>query len=157
MLATVVSVLLANAACGASTGGAEGCGPILREGLDPAYLVHVLTDTGDLEYRSDPPTSGPHQPAPSQRGVVDEPLTRPVQVGILERGDVLVQHLPDLAADEVSALRALAADRVVIAPNADLPEPVVATAWVFKRSCGAVDIPALEDFIEQRSGQGPEG
>ena len=145
------------AACGGTSGASAGCGPILREALDPAYLVHVLADTGDLEYLSDPPTSGPHQLAPPQSGLVEEPLSRPVQVGILERGDILVQHLPEIDADDIAELQALADDRVVVAPNPDLPQPIVATAWVFKRSCDAVDVPALGEFVEQRSGQGPKG
>jgi hypothetical protein len=142
------------AGCGGDGDGA-GCGPIRREVLDPAYLVHVLGEDG-AEYRSDPPTSGPHLPAPGFQGVVDEPLSRPVQVGILERGDVLVQHDPDLAADDRAALEELAGDGVVVAPNPDLPDTVVATAWLFKRTCEAVDVAAIEDFIAERKGKGPE-
>jgi hypothetical protein len=155
LAAGVLGALAAVGGCGEADRSAGGCGPILREGLDPAYLVHVLGDATDVEYRSDPPTSGPHQPAPSQTGVVDDPLTRPVQVGILERGDVLLQHRPGLAADDVAALEGLAGDRVVVAENPDLPDPVVATAWVFKRTCREVDLDALTDFIDERAGNGP--
>lgn len=146
---------LGSAACGGGSDTAS-CGPIRREALDSAYLVHVLGTDTDVSYTSDPPTSGPHQPSPPVSGVVDEAITRPIQVGILERGDVLIQHDPDLPADDLAALRALAADRVVIAPNPDLPDPVVATAWVYKRSCTAVDVDALQELIDERVGKGPE-
>jgi hypothetical protein len=153
-----LAVAVASAACGddAPSGAAAGCGPIRREALDPTFLVHVVggQDAG-IEYRSDPPTSGPHQPTPRVEGVVDEPLSRPVQVGVLERGDVLIQHRRDLAPDEHARLAALAGDGVVVAPNSDLPDAVVATAWVAKRTCSAVDVAALEDFISQRRGKGP--
>ena len=43
-----------------------------------------------------------------------------------------------------------------LGPNPDLPAPVVATAWLFKRTCDEVDVPALEAFIDQRRGKGPE-
>jgi hypothetical protein len=153
---TVASLVLALALSGCGSGGGDGaCGPVTREALDPGYLVHVIEDDASLEYSSDPPTSGPHQPAPPVEGVVDEPLTRPVQVGILERGDVLLQHGPDLAAADRSALEALGGPGVVVAPDPDLPAAVVATAWTYKQTCDAVDADALQMFIEERSGKGP--
>jgi hypothetical protein len=152
--AIALGVGVLGAGCGG--GGDRACGPATREALDPAYLVHVVGDETEVAYTSDPPTSGPHQPAPSVEGVVVEPLPRPVQVGVLERGDVLVQHDPDLPADDGAALQDLAGDGVVVAPNPDLPADVVATAWLFKRSCDEVDIRALEEFIDERRGKGPE-
>jgi hypothetical protein len=157
LVAPLLAVVAA-AACGDGGSGATGaCGPITRESLDPAYLVHVLGDADDVEYTSDPPTSGPHQPGPPVVGVVDEPLPRPVQVGVLERGDVLLQHDPDLDAAARAELEALAGDAVVVAPNPDLPAPVVATAWLFKRTCDAVDLEPLQEFVDERAGNGPEG
>ena len=157
-LVALTLAALAAAACGddAASGASGPCGPIRREALDPSFLVHVVggVETG-IEYRSDPPTSGPHQPTPPVDGVVDEPLSRPVQVGVLERGDVLVQHDPELARTDLELLRDLAGEGVVVAPNPDLPDPVVATAWVAKRTCTAVDPDALEDFISARKGKGP--
>jgi hypothetical protein len=154
----IVSVVLAGAVLvGCGDGGDDGaCGPISRESLDPSYLVHVLGDEGDVEYLSDPPTSGPHQAGPPVQGVVDDPLARPIQVGILERGDVLLQHDPDLDESAVAELEALAGERVVVAPNPHLDDAVVATAWVFKRTCGSVDRAALEEFVDERVGHGPE-
>jgi len=153
-LAGALALLSVLAACGGD-GGDRACGPITRESLDPGYLVHVLGGA-DVDYTSDPPTSGPHQPTPPIEGVVDEALPRPVQVGILERGDVLLQHDPDLPADQRGALDALAGAGVVIAPNPDLDEPVVATAWLYKRTCGTVDPDALGAFVAARRGHGPD-
>jgi hypothetical protein len=78
-------------------------------------------------------------------------------VGILERGDVVIQYDPDLSPTATAAVTALVGDRVVVAPNPDLPSPVVATAWLFKRTCASVDVEALRDFVDERAGQGPEG
>ena len=152
------ALLLGGALAAGCGGGAAGpCGPITREALDPAYLVHVLASEGAVEYLSDPPTSGPHQPGPPVEGVLRDPLTRPVQVGVLERGDVLLQHEPELDPAARAELEGLAGDRVVVAPNPDLEDAVVATAWVFKRRCDAVDRAALEEFVAARAGKGPEG
>jgi hypothetical protein len=154
--ATVLVAAAGLAACGGGGDAAGSCGPTTRESLDPAYLVHVLGDADGIEYPSDPPTSGPHQPGPAVEGVLDEPLPRPVQVGVLERGDVLVQFDPALDDEAVADLEELAGPRVVVAPNPDLPAPVVATAWLFKRTCDAVDVGALRAFASERAGQGPE-
>jgi len=89
--------------------------------------------------------------------VVENPIARPVQVGILERGDVLIQHRLDLGADALASLETLAGERTVVAPNPDLADPVVATAWLFKRTCQTVEVAALEQFANERVGQGPEG
>jgi hypothetical protein len=139
--------------CSDRSGGA--CGPVTREALDSAYLVHVLGDA-EVEYTSHPPTSGPHQPAPAIEGVQEEPISEPVQVGVLERGDILLQHGPDLTGDDLAALRSLAGPGVVVATNPDLPDLVVATAWVHKQECDALDVHALEAFVDQRAGKGPE-
>ena len=154
--ATLAAALIVGiAACGGD-GGDGACGPIRREALDAAYLVHVLGTETAVTYASEPPTSGPHQPGPPVEGVVEEPITRPIQVGILERGDVLVQHDPALPASDLAALQELAGPRVVVAPNPDLPDAIVATAWVYKRSCSSVDVDALQAFVDERVGNGPE-
>lgn len=153
LAATAALIALLAAGCGDDDGA---CSPIRRERLDPAYLVHVVGTERAVDYTSDPPTSGPHQPSPDVAGIREEPIPQPVQVGILERGDVLIQHDPDLPRDDLEALRGLAGERVVVAPSPDLPEPVVATAWVHKRSCSSVDVDALQEMIDERAGRGPE-
>jgi hypothetical protein len=144
---------LAAAGCGGS-GSSGACGPIRREALDKQFLVHVFGDA-KVRYTSNPPTSGPHQPTPPVTGVQAEAIPKPVQVGLLEAGDVLLQHRPDLPAAQRTELEALAGPGVVVAPAADLPAAVVATAWVYKRSCSSVDTAALRDFVEARKGKGP--
>src|SRR5688572_30867161 len=74
-----------------TTEAATGCGSVVGEVLDPNSGRHVLTDDeSGLAWLSDPPTSGPHRPV-GDRTDFTEPLSRGVQVGILERGDVLIQ------------------------------------------------------------------
>jgi len=51
---------------------------------------------------------------------------------------------------------ALGGPGVVIAPNPDRPDPVVATAWTAKRTCESVDVDALQEFVDERAGRGPD-
>src|SRR3546814_16577992 len=103
-----------------------------------------------------PPTSGPHQPGPPVDGVLDEPLSRPIQVGILERGDVLLQHDPDLDTGDLETLESLAQERDMLAPKQDHDDAVVATARVYKWPCTAVDAEALTEIIATRFDHDPE-
>ncbi|MGI8661741.1 MAG: DUF3105 domain-containing protein [Acidimicrobiales bacterium] len=128
-----------------------GCGPTVREALD-SNLSHVLPGAPEPKYQTDPPTSGPHSPGASPAGVVSAPLSRPAQVGILEGGGVLVQYRD---AGDLEALRTLANETTVVAPNPGLDGPVVATAWLFKVRCSSVDTAALASFAMDRSGHGP--
>jgi hypothetical protein len=153
----VAALVLAGTGCGGGGSSDAACGSIRREPLDKAFLVHVLGSATDVQYTTDPPTSGPHQPTPALTGVQPDPIPKPVQVGLLENGAVLLQYRPGLPADQVSELEALARDDVVVAPNGDLPDQVVATAWLFKRTCSSVDASALREFVDERRGHGPGG
>jgi hypothetical protein len=140
--------------CG-SSGASSACGPARREALD-SNLSHVLVQPGSPEpdYRTDPPTSGPHAPGLPPDGVITRSLSRPAQVGALEGGVVLLQHR-DLSPDELRQLSELAGAQVVVAPNPGLPDRVVATAWLFKQICSGVDVGALRTFVTEHRGKGP--
>lgn len=147
-VAVVVAGLLAG--CGGQAGGGESsaCDPVRRERADPASTLHLLPGATEPEYLSDPPTSGAHRAGPLPDAVLDDPLDRPSQVGVLEQGGVLLQHR-GLDDSERAELESLAGDGVVVAPNPDLDEAVVATAWTVKLRCAGVDPDALRDFVDQ--------
>lgn len=139
-------------------GGSGACGPVQREPLDTRG-VHVLPGAAATEYRTDPPTSGPHQPAPVTESVRSEPIAKEVQVGLLEEGRVLIQH-DGLTATDQERLEELAVDdEVVVAPAESLPDDatVVATAWVTKQVCTGLDVDALAGFVADHEGNGPGG
>lgn len=149
---------LVTAASLAGCGGSDAtCEPVRREPFD-SRAVHILPGAESPEYRTDPPTSGPHLPAPPGDPVRTEPLDPAVQVGLLEEGTVLIQHR-GLDADERAEVEALAGDGVVVAPASSLPEgaAVVATAWVTKQVCHGVDLRALQDFADDHADAGPDG
>lgn len=130
------------------------CGPVVEEPLDARSTTHLLPSAPEPTYLADPPTSGPHVAGPVPTGVRTEPLPRPVQVAVLEKGGVVVQHrgLPDT---ERRRLEALAGEEVVVAPQPALPAPVVATAWRHRLECRSAAVAPLEGFIDAHRGQGP--
>ena len=151
-------VLVGMTAVGACSGDVSA-GPCDRPERQRAQLpaIHVLPGQPEPSYLSDPPTSGPHAPLTSVPPVFDTPVPRPTQVGILERGMVLVQYRPDLPLDEQQRLVGLAAGPVTVAPNPQLDRPVVASAWLYLLRCDAVDTAALADFVTNRTADAPGG
>jgi len=152
--ALLVAVLAAPlVGCGGGGSSSASCQPAQREALDPNE-GHVLPGNPEPTYRTDPPTSGPHAPSEAPTGVLTEALNRPRQVGALEAGIVLLQYR-GLSADQQRQLEALAGGKVVVAPNPDLPDKVVATAWLYKQTCSAPDGQALRSFATEHADHGP--
>ena len=156
LLVLLPVLLLACGSGGERAAGNGGCGSVRRERVHEGSTMHLLPGAPEPSYLTDPPTSGPHLTGRLPSGVVDEPVARPAQVALLERGDVLVQH-DGVAAADIPRLEALAGNHVVVAPHPDLPAPVVATAWTTKLECRAVDVDALQAFVDEHGGRGPEG
>ncbi|MFP5377662.1 MAG: EamA family transporter [Acidimicrobiia bacterium] len=161
-VAAAVLALLLLGGCGAGGDGggapaAAACGPEVEEALDPGSVQHVLPGAPEPSYATDPPTSGPHLAGGAVSGVQPAPLARPVQVAVLEEGGVVVQH-DGLDGAGRARLEALAGDDVAVAPNPDLPAPVVATAWQHRLECagaGPAAVEAVEDFVARHRGGGP--
>ena len=152
--------------CVDDTGGAIGsssstgrCGPVQTEPLSPDSLHHVLPNTPEPSYPTDPPTSGAHRPgAAGITGVQTTPVERPVQVGILEEGGILLQH-KGLSAEDQRRLERQAGGDVRVAPNPTLPgtAAVIATAWQHKVACEGLDVEALKQFVRDYAGKGAAG
>ena len=152
-----ILALLLIGGCASSSGGSAttGCGPPVHEVLDSNSTLHLLPAAPEPTYLTDPPTSGAHRVGLYPRGVLDQSIPRPVQVALLEKGSVVVQYRPGTLNN--AALSALAQNNVLvtIAPNPDLPAPVVATAWTWKAVCQSVTLPALRRFVAVHAGHGP--
>jgi hypothetical protein len=158
-LATVAAVLGLGvvASCARSNGSdpvprSGRCGGLAKENLDARSLQHVFPGAPPPSFGSEQPTSGPHSPV-QLSGVQAEPLSPVLQVGLLEEGNILLQHqsLDDQAR---AHLEALAGPEVVVAPGRNLPDAVVATAWTVKQRCDGVDPKAMANFIRRFKGKG---
>lgn len=130
-----------------------GCGPELRESLAADAGVHVIA-SAPVDYASTPPTSGPHAPGP-ELGVYARTLTPPEQVGVLERGDIVVQYDPlAIIASEIEQLEATFGPVAVVFPSPDLDDAVVLTAWRVRSSCNAFAPGDVQQFISDHRGNG---
>ena len=135
---------------------APGCRAPVQEALDPHSTQHLFPGAAEPAYLTDPPTSGPHRLGPPPTGVVAAPISRPVQVAMLELGYVIIQYRP-APSGVPAALAGLAGLLVTVAPGPavpPLPAPIVATAWTWKLACGSADPAALQAFIAAHRGKG---
>jgi Protein of unknown function (DUF3105) len=90
-------------------------------------------------------------------GVYDTPIQNENAVHSLEHGAVWLAYRPDLPADQVEVLRALARghSHILVSPYPGLTEAVVATAWGVQLRLDSVDDPRLAQFVALYE-QGPQ-
>ena len=114
----------------------------------------VLTEPEGEVTRGSAPTSGQFDGGPTC-GVMTDPVAPEQQVDALAAGVVVVQYR---SADDAQAVTEALAGRpteVLVAPNADLDAPVVATAWGRRLRLERVDAPVLQAFVTAHAGIGP--
>ena len=109
---------------------------------------HVTTE---VDYPQTPPAGGEHNAVWQNCGVYDAPVIDEHAVHSLEHGAVWITHDPALPADQVAALHALADGQpyVMVSPYADLPSPVVATAWGFQLQVDDAQDDRLPVFVRK--------
>jgi hypothetical protein len=123
-------------------------------------------------YKTNPPTSGNHNPVPASDGIYDPGGTPPIGklVHALEHGRIEYQYHPWLPAAQITQLQALMKEPVGGQPGGfaqllyqnttGMPYAVAATAWTHRIACptfkGAATLAALRAFRSAYLLKGPE-
>ncbi len=126
------------------------CAPVVVEQLD-SDNSHLLPGSMAPDYLTDPPTSGPHVGGVRVTGIRNGPIGRVEQVSSLETGVVIVQYRSPLKDEATTQLSTLPLQDVAIAPNDELPAPIVVTGWSVKMTCQGVNRAAIEQFVNTYS------
>ena len=153
--------------------------PITVNGSCPATIQafpklkspHIAIGT-EVEYNSNPPSSGPHYPIWPAFQEFTKPLDRRYYVHDLEHGAIVFlykctkpQGCPEIAAQLKMVVGSLPEDflcdvairvRAVITPDPFLDVPVAAAAWGWTYKASCVDAPSLIEFAKAHYAQGPE-
>jgi cell division septal protein FtsQ len=111
-----------------------------------------------VAYATATPTSGTHAANSPRCGIYSQQMPAEFAVHSLEHGAVVIWYQPSLATEEISGLEAVVNrfdDRVILSPNEELTEPVVATGWNRLKAYDGAD-PELEQFIATYRNRGPE-
>ncbi len=112
-------------------------------------------------YSVNPPAGGDHLSGSARSGVYAGGSVP--EDGLLvhsqEHGYVIAWHAPDLPAEQKKQLEELAARHdpdIIVAEREGMPVPVAATAWGQRLLCEQVEPDALDRFVEEHVGNGPE-
>lgn len=141
------------AACGGDGDVAAACDAPRAQTVDPRSSQHILPGAPEPPYSTNPPTSGAHAPGVHPTGVVASEIPKPVQVALLEEGQVLLQY-GSINGQQRRSLERLADEgNVTVAPNDSLRSPIVATAWLHMMRCVRADQTALQEFIDAHAGK----
>lgn len=135
--------------------------------------LHVAIGS-DIQWDSNPPSSGPHYPIWAAYQTYDTPVPRGYYVHDLEHGAIVFVYncgdagCPDVVAGLQAASDSLPDDplctaagegvrvRTVITPDPLVDVTVAAAAWGWTYKADCVDLPSLEAFAAAHYGQGPE-
>jgi len=133
-----------------------GCGPI--ESHEDEGQRHIDPNEQYTDYKTNPPTSGPHRPQPAPWGSYREAPEQEALVHNLEHGGIVI-HYKDLTDDEVDEVDEFAdshVDGVIAVPNPDIEKPIALAAWRHSQQCESLNTKAIEGFIRARCNKGPE-
>ncbi|WP_327086202.1 DUF3105 domain-containing protein [Nonomuraea sp. NBC_01738] len=107
-----------------------------------------------VTYKESPPVGGEHNNYWQQCAVYDKPIHPEHGVHSLEHGAVWITYRPDLAKEQVAALKGVAGetgsqDYMLVSPFANLPSPIVASSWGHQLKLDSADDPRLPAFIKK--------
>jgi hypothetical protein len=126
--------------------------------------------TGKVKYKTNPPTSGKHNPTPAQDGIYaagNEPAPEN-WVHSLEHGRVLFQYKPGTPQNQVAQLQKLAGEELNGTPgyhvlmfqnNTNMPTRFALVAWTKSLKCGALNSKSedvMREFRKAFTDKGPE-
>jgi hypothetical protein len=142
---------------------AADAGCALRLGLPDEGSTHLEPGSRPPNYRTNPPTSGNHDPEPQADGAYRR-IPEPIHfVHSLEHGRIEIQYVPDLPEADQLALKGVfdeSPSGMLLFPNPRMPYEVAATAWTQLMGCkkyeGTKTLDAIRDFRDQFRGRGPE-
>jgi hypothetical protein len=125
---------------------------------------------GKVTYKTNPPTSGNHNPTPAQDGIYRAGNSPPKEnfVHTLEHGRIEFQYKPGASAADVAKLRRLAEEPfkgtagyhvLLFENNTNMPAQFAATAWTKSITCPSLTtqaIGAMREFRQAFTDKGPE-
>ena len=116
-----------------------------------------------VDYRSDPPHSGPQSPEPAQDAAYyDDPPSDETLVHSLRHGRIVIWFDPDLGEDEKADLHALFQEdkpHMLLVPRGSMPYEVAATGWTHRLGCNRMSratFDALRTFRDSYRDRAPE-
>jgi hypothetical protein len=142
---------------------AREAGCELKLDLPEEGNTHITKESQIPDYKTNPPTSGDHNPEQLADGAYAEYPAPWYTVHSLEHGRIEIQYSPDLPEREQLEIKGVFDQDpagMLLFPNPDMPYDVAVTAWTQLMTCkqyeGAKTLDAIRDFRDTYRGLGPE-
>lgn len=115
---------------------------------------HVQTE---VDYKDVPPVGGNHAPQwlACNGNIYDEPIVDENAVHSLEHGAVWITYTPDLANEQIEALKSKVKGYTFMSPYPDQESPIMLTAWGVQLPLDAADDERVDQFLAKFR-QGPQ-
>jgi Protein of unknown function (DUF3105) len=120
---------------------------------------HVNDLNAKVDYKTDPPTSGPHYGITAVWGIYDRPVNQRQAVHNLEHGGIVIQYGDDVPQAEVQKIAEFYREdpnAMLVAPLPRLGDQIALTAWTHLAKLPRFDQEAFEAFRDTYRGKGPE-
>jgi hypothetical protein len=121
--------------------------------------THVDNLNAKVDYKTDPPTSGPHYFVPAVWGIYDRPLNELQAVHNLEHGGIVIQYgddVPDATVSQIAEFYREDPNGMLVAPLPRLGDQIALTAWTHLAKLPTFDEGAFKAFRDAYRGKGPE-
>jgi hypothetical protein len=142
---------------------ADAAGCKLMLDLPDEGNTHITKESQIPDYKTNPPTSGNHNPEQLADGAYAEMPDEWYFVHSLEHGRIEIQYSPDLPEQDQLALKGVFDEDppgMLLFPNTKMPYEVAVTAWTQLMGCpkyeGDKTLDAIRDFRDTYRGLGPE-
>jgi uncharacterized protein DUF3105 len=142
---------------------AQAAGCDLQLDLPDEGANHITKESEIPDYKTNPPTSGNHNPEQLADGAYAEFPQTWYFVHSLEHGRVEIQYSPDLSEKDQLAIKGVFDEDppgMLLFPNPEMPYEVAVTAWTQLMGCkqyeGAKTLDGIRDFRDTYRGVGPE-
>lgn len=136
--------------------------------LSKPLVGEVITDQGrnhvpdgtQIQYNSNPPTSGSHYAQPQPGGIYDKSVPDGNLLHSLEHGAVILSYKTDLPKDQIESLKQAynlaSVSKKIMVPRDNLDVPVALTSWGRLLKLQSIDEAKIKEFLETNEDRGPE-
>ncbi|MBI2596100.1 DUF3105 domain-containing protein [Candidatus Daviesbacteria bacterium] len=133
--------------------------PLMGDEIADLGRNHVPDGT-QLQYNSNPPTSGPHYARSQPGGIYDQPVPDGNLIHGMEHGAVILWYKLDIPATESAQLKSIfnsvPVSKKIMIPRDNLNVPVALTSWGRLLKLQTIDEGQIKAFMETNEDRGPE-
>jgi hypothetical protein len=133
--------------------------PMMGEKMPDEGAGHVARGRAHADYKSNPPTSGPHWAGLAGGGIKSEPVPDELILHSMEHGAAVLWYKADLPESDIEILKNAFQDapgKKIMLPRENLDVPVALTSWGYLLKLDVIDEETIKEFIETNNDRAPE-